>query len=60
MIPSPWSLWYRPSRRHKWLLLGTRARIVELLDLMDWSGLRGGDWYFREGDTPPERAKENA
>lgn len=50
---TPFALWHRPSRRHKWRVVGRAATGAKALALMDGSGHRGGDWILTEGAADP-------
>ncbi|HEY1187696.1 MAG TPA: hypothetical protein VGE74_08565 [Gemmata sp.] len=46
-------LWHREGGRFKWRPVGRAHTGPAALELMDTSGLRGGDWMVTEGEKDP-------
>jgi len=50
---SGFTLWHRPTRRHKWKVIGTASTSIAAYALMGATEHRGGNWIVKPvGDDP--------
>lgn len=46
-------LWGRETTRHRWRAIGSADSAAEAWELIERSGIKGGDWMVREDGTDP-------